>query len=220
MVDKVRGVKLREAGRTYQEIAEALGCSVQWCKVNLKSVPKNTKEISLLEKCITLAQRDEGMTTLELRYCIIEFYPEYSDESGFTEEGLKLYKKIKTKVREKEGTIIRPVWMVPSNVDAVFKAVIHAVDNLDRRVDEEIQDVLKTINPSSKDWNYAYKSLENQIFNLSHLGRYFSKKDVASQISALEETIIELRKRVPQVNTEPVKSEPFVLDLETEKKVF
>jgi hypothetical protein len=220
MVDKERGIILREQGKTYQEIAETLGCSMQWCKTNLKNVPKNTKELDLVKKCIVLAQRPEGMSTLELRYCLVEYYPEHQDEDGLTEDGLRLYKKVKNKVREKEGTVIRPVWLIPSNVDSIFKAVIQAVDNIDRRVDEEIQDIMKLVSPESKDRGYVYKSLENQLFNLSHLGRYFSKKDIGSVISALEVTIVELRKRVPQVSIEDKRIEVFDVDDETEKQIY
>ena len=220
MIDKEKAIDLRRDGLTYQQIAQIMGCSVQWCKTNLKDVPKNTKELSLLEKCIIMAKRPEGMSTLDLRYRIIQDYPELNTEDGLTEDGLKLYKKLKIKIRENGGTLIRPAWLKPDNVDSIFKAVIQAVDNLDRRVDEEIQDVLAIISPPEKDRQYVYKSLENQIFNLTHIGRYFSKKDVGTVIAALEETVIELRKRVPQVDPIRHTTEQFELDHETEEKIL
>lgn len=38
MVDKIKAVQLRQDGLTYPEIAELLGCSLGWCKVNLNGV--------------------------------------------------------------------------------------------------------------------------------------------------------------------------------------
>lgn len=220
MIDKQKATELRQEGLSYQEIAKILGCSIQWCKVNLKNVQKNTKEKELIEKCIELGLRPEGISTIEIRHQIVKSYPEMSESGGLTEDGLKMYKKIKVKIREKDGTIVRPAWLVPTNVDQVFKAVIQAVDNIDRRVDEEIRGVMRVINPSIKESEFVYKSLESQIFNLTHLGRFFSKKEIGVIISSLENTIIELRKRVPQEPHEFKQIDLMDLDDDTKEKIF
>lgn len=44
MVDKVRGIALRESGMSYAEIATTLGCSVAWCRLYLKGVDKGIRE--------------------------------------------------------------------------------------------------------------------------------------------------------------------------------
>lgn len=220
MVNKQEAIKLRELGLGYKEIAEKLGCSVQWCKVNLKDVQKNTKESNLTEKCISLGLRPEGITTVEIRKTLVSEYDVTDTEGGLTDEGLRLYKKIKTKVREKEGTIVRPAWMVPEHVDEVFKAVLQAVDNIDRRIDEEIVDVISVINPSKEDYDSTYKSLQSQIFNLTYVGRSFSKKEYESILSSLEQTVIELRKRVKQLELDRVTVEEFELDEECKSRLF
>ena len=220
MIDKQEATKLREMGLGYKEIASKLGCSVQWCKVNLKDVQKNTKESKLIEKCIALGLRPQGITTVEIRKALVSEYDVRDNDGGLTEEGLRLYKKIKTKVREKDGTIVRPAWMVPEHVDEVFKAVLQAVDNIDRRIDEEIVDVISVINPSKEDYDSTYKSLQNQIFNLTYIGRSFSKKDYEGILSSLEEIVIELRKRVKQLDVEKKTTEKFIVDEETELNIY
>lgn len=220
MVNKQEAIKLRELGLGYKEIAEKLGCSVQWCKVNLKDVQKNTKESNLIEKCIALGLRPQGITTVEIRKALVSVYDVTDDEGGLTDEGLRLYKKIKTKVREKEGTIVRPAWMVPEHVDEVFRAVLQAVDNIDRRIDEEIVDVISVINPSKEDYDSTYKSLQNQIFNLTYVGRSFSKKEYEGILSSLEQTVIALKKRVKQLEVENREIECFKLDGEYESKIY
>lgn len=41
-VDKQKALELREQGKSYAEISEELGCSIDWCKRNLKGI-KGTK---------------------------------------------------------------------------------------------------------------------------------------------------------------------------------
>ena len=220
MIDKEEAIKLRELGLGYKEISIKIGCSVQWCKVNLKDVQKNTKELRLIEKCIQLGLRPHGITTVELRKELTSEYNVTGEEGELTEDGLKLYKKIKNKVREKEGTIVRPPWMTPDRVDSVFKAVLQAVDNIDRRIEEELLAVVSVINPYDHDFDSTYKSLQAQVFNLTHLGRFFTKKDIGVAISSLESTVNELRKRVKQLETEKKELETFVIDTDTESKMY
>ena len=47
-IDKQQAIILREQGKSYQEIAQQLGCSIPWCKANLKHVPKGYDKTSTL----------------------------------------------------------------------------------------------------------------------------------------------------------------------------
>ena len=38
MVDKHKAIKLRQDGYQYKDIAAELGCSLAWCKQNLKHI--------------------------------------------------------------------------------------------------------------------------------------------------------------------------------------
>ena len=38
MIDKTKAIELRKQGKQYAEIVEILGCSLSWCKQNLKDV--------------------------------------------------------------------------------------------------------------------------------------------------------------------------------------
>lgn len=38
MIDKELAVKLRKQGLTYKQVADTVGCSVEWCKKNLVGV--------------------------------------------------------------------------------------------------------------------------------------------------------------------------------------
>jgi len=38
MIDKTKAIELRKQGKQYSDISEILGCSLSWCKQNLKDV--------------------------------------------------------------------------------------------------------------------------------------------------------------------------------------
>lgn len=44
-VDKQKAQQLRELGWSYQQIADYLKCSFQWCAINLKDVKPNEEMI-------------------------------------------------------------------------------------------------------------------------------------------------------------------------------
>lgn len=61
MVDKNKAVELRNLGHNYQEISDKVGCSVDWCKRNLKGVTKGAslKEVIKLHE-VYVAYSKEG----------------------------------------------------------------------------------------------------------------------------------------------------------------
>lgn len=50
MVNKDEAIKLRLSGKNYQEISNMLGCSVDWCKVNLKGYKKPSTVLNTAKK--------------------------------------------------------------------------------------------------------------------------------------------------------------------------
>lgn len=64
MIDKERAIALRQAGRSYTDIALILKCSESWCKLYLKDVVRGKREepdaevvrqkiIEIMEEAIT-----------------------------------------------------------------------------------------------------------------------------------------------------------------------
>lgn len=60
MVDKLEAIRLRKMGKSYKSIAESVGCSEAWCKINLKGVKQ---EFAITESDI--AVRDYAISVLE-----------------------------------------------------------------------------------------------------------------------------------------------------------
>ena len=50
-VDKQKAQQLRELGWSYQQIADYLDCSFQWCAINLKDVKPNEEMIKESAEC-------------------------------------------------------------------------------------------------------------------------------------------------------------------------
>jgi hypothetical protein len=98
-----RAKAFRAAGKTYKQISELTGLSVDWCKKNLKVV--QVKNDDLLEELITLATRPEGCTSYEATTLI------FSHRKG-TPMTAEACKNIKDKAkRRNKDVLFRPAWM-------------------------------------------------------------------------------------------------------------
>lgn len=198
-IDKEKAAQLRQQGFSYKEIASFLKCSEIWCKTNLKGVPKGSKEDQLKMTCTNIAKQPEGVDNYTLIGEIIKVFPEHFKDNSLTDEGLLLLKRIKHHIKKEEGTLIRPTWLKPHHADDLFTSIIKIVDNLDRRVDEEIMEVISRVNPGKESIASMYKSIERQVFMLSSFGRQFHKQNIPELIASLEKTVEELKKRCPDV---------------------
>lgn len=93
---------LRQQGKTYKQIAEETGLSIDWCKKNLKVVKVND---DLLEALIALATRPGGCTSYEATTLI------FSHKKGVPMSS-EACKNIKDKAkRRNKDVLFRPAWM-------------------------------------------------------------------------------------------------------------
>lgn len=214
-VDKEKAKTLRQMGLNYQDIANEIGCSLDWCKRNLKGVPKGSKEDQLKRICVDLAKQPRGVDNYTLIGEIIKVFPEHFKDNSLTDGGLLLLKRLKYHIKKEEGTLIRPTWLKPHHADDLFTSIIKIVDNLDRRMDEEIMELIDRVNPEKKEISSMYKSIERQVFMLSSFGRQFHKQNIPELIASLEKTVEELKKRCPDVQKK-VTYEPSLLDISDE----
>jgi len=189
MVDKQKAIKLRENGCTYTQISEQLGCSVDWCKRNLKGVKKNTTEIDILSECMTLALSNTGITNNEIQYIITKHIPtltEYKDIEP-------VYKRIKRKIQQNKQAIIRPVWMNYKTPQTSFSSVLLSVNALNERIDDEINNIRRELQLGEE---YT-KPLKFAVFSLSQIGELFTGRPVDSVLSYLHDTIDKLQSANP-----------------------
>lgn len=144
MIDLEKAKVLREQGYTYQEIAEKLGCSVDWCKRNLKGVSKNTQEKKAIDKATKIAQSNEGITNGEIRQLVQIVYP-YEEAKEYATTEAKAMARFKAAINKAENTLIRPYWMKPQEAHYSLKLILAAVDNINQSMTTEVDYIRKQL---------------------------------------------------------------------------
>lgn len=161
MIDKQKATLLREQGSSYQEIADELGCSLDWCKRNLQGISKNSKEKDAIAQAIVLAQSTDGITNGEIRKLIYSIYPKENTEE-YEEFEKKVISRFKVAIRKVDSTVIRPYWMHPQNAKQSVNLMLSAVDNLYMHLESEIDYIRKTL-----DYDESYdKSIRYALVKL------------------------------------------------------
>lgn len=190
-IDKQSAQKMREAGHTYKHIAQTLGCSEDWCKRNLSSITKNTKEKEILEQIKNLAQSKEGVTNQEIRNTIRIYYPNtFSKEDKAVED--KMFNKLKSQLRKEDKCLIRPYWLQPDKPNDSFIALMQATQVVSDRIEEE---VCYFLNLFQLDNSYA-NSVRWAIVSLTYAGSKFGNgTDAQTTIDNLEKLVHELEER-------------------------
>lgn len=191
MIDKVKAKELREQGLAYTEIATILDCSVIWCKKNLRGVSKNQPEQAMISSVLVpLAQSNSMLTNGQIRKEVRTIYPNDFTKAQQDREDASM-QRVRTKVKQSKGAMVRPYWMLPTASLAVLYSVIREAQAMDDRMQEAI-DVLRS--EHSMDETYV-KSLRYAINDLTLAGT--NSEPLQSKIDRLESIAIELCRRNP-----------------------
>jgi hypothetical protein len=193
MVDKKAAKELRELGMTYGNIAKTLGCSLDWCKVNLKGVSKNTEEAATIKELVKKAKSKQGVSTKEVWQSMKALHP--NDISLNNKENKQMDTKnisrFKYKITKEDSTVIRPDWMQPKDARAIYRRVIEAVTSIDERVYEAVQDIIYEFDMDSS----HIKGLTKTITELSYGGSLINPIDLSQRLENLQDTADELERR-------------------------
>lgn len=134
-IDKSKAIQLRLDGMSLQQIADTLGCSLAWCKVNLKGIKQIDTDKPLIDAIRKAGRLPHGTTTGEIKNMCREAYP--------TMAGSELADKIeKVKKAAKRGckdVIIRPYWMLPF----CAKDCTNSIMEMAQSIHEEISHLAK-----------------------------------------------------------------------------
>jgi predicted transcriptional regulator len=217
-VDIKQAQKLREEGCTYKEIAQTLGCSEAWCKQNLKSVVKNSKDDEILTQAIELAQSTNGVTNIEIRKLIRTLYTNtYCKEDKQRED--KIFNRIKSKLRKMDGCVVRPYWLQPQQASESFTALMQATKLISDRIEEEVAYFIHLFNLDS---SYA-NSVRWAIVSLTYVGdKLGGGTDAQSTIDNLEHLvhILESRNKLLNDNSNTYVKKDILFDAYREKSIF
>lgn len=126
---KEEAVALRQQGKTYAEISEQVGVSLDWCKRNLKSVRQEEKlkfeALYAKGKSSTGVSRTEVFNTLNLSA---------QDKSQHNKLLSSAVKRIRANNKE---NIVRPDWMIPTAARFCTDTIVGLSMDIEERCDEE-----------------------------------------------------------------------------------
>lgn len=109
-IDIEKARKLRADGLTHQQVADEMGCSLAWCKANLKGTKQVNEDKSIIDAVRKLGRSKNGVTTGEIKLLIVQQYPNL--------EGKELTNKVadikRAAKRDHKDVIVRPYWMLPT----------------------------------------------------------------------------------------------------------
>lgn len=109
-IDKKLAQQLRLEGKSLQEVADTLGCSLGWCKANLKGVKQPNKDKALIESIRQLGRSENGVTTGEIKMLTSNHYPALKGDDLETK-----VTNIKRSARKGHSdVVVRPYWMLPN----------------------------------------------------------------------------------------------------------
>jgi len=108
-VDRELAQKYREEGKTLQEVAELVGCSLAWCKANLKGTKAPSKDKALVEDVRKAGKRTEGITSAEVKFMVRGVYSNLKGKD--LEDKVNDIKRAAR--RGNPDVLIRPYWMLP-----------------------------------------------------------------------------------------------------------
>lgn len=170
---KDEALKLREEGKTYKDISEALGVSVDWCKRNLKGTKKDHPDKPLIQALVRISTRSGGCTDKE---AIAMMFKHYNDHRGGTKPNIYEIKKAVRKVAP--DAIFIPSWMSMENPHSSFETLITEVNSLYEHVEDRIQEFISKY--SDVDPNSLRRELCYLLFPFS------STESVTSRLERFE----------------------------------
>ena len=198
-----KATALRQQGKTYKEISEALNISERWCKANLSNITKTEDEIfnSLCEKSKT----PTGVSKSEVAksYSLYELPKE------------EIHKVLNSKVKkirakDKVQNIVRPDWMLPDMAEYITQQVLDNSIILEERCNEaafELWCALKVVKQDTSKIPSVSK-IKSAIMSIAATACSTapgSTERLKNWLYSLEKTAVELGKRNPEVKVKVLK---------------
>lgn len=192
-IDLEQATFLRKQGLSYSAIAKEMNCSLDWCKRNLSGVQKNVKENDTIKVLVAKAKSTRGITSGEIARKAAEITPinpDWTDKEKSQNEA-KVMQRLRTKVKAVDDTVVRPYWMKPEESHKSLQLVLQAVNLIDERIYEQVQDIIQELN---LDQTYI-DSLTRAITQMSYGGNLLQHVSLKQLTESYTKTADELEKR-------------------------
>lgn len=151
MVNKEEALNLRLEGKTYQQISEILGCSLDWCKRNLKGTKR--KDISeedynnLINKGRSFDCVTKGEIISKVNVSPSDSYKEYNKEA------VRTANRVRRKLAKEGDVIVRQAWIHPARAKFSYDNMLMYINMLNDTLDEYVRSHLYEVGFDNED-NY------------------------------------------------------------------
>ena len=204
-VDKNKATTLKEQGKTYAEIAEELGCSVGWCKHNLKDTVKNKEGKEMLQKYIDCSKSKQTITTGQIKRMLTVDFSEQLKSMQEDEVDDFLNAKVtmvKRKIAEAGGHV-RPHWMHPEHSRQSMRRMLDLVNDFDSRLYEMLEEFKYDMQDlTGEDIPFLELSAIGTLKMLSQLG---TDKCGASKVASICENLTATVEHMEQLHMNQTK---------------
>lgn len=184
MVNKEEALNLRLEGKTYQQISEILGCSLDWCKRNLKGTKR--KDISeedynnLINKGRSFDCVTKGEIISKVNVSPSDSYKEYNKEA------VRTANRVRRKLAKEGDVIVRQAWIHPARAKFSYDNMIMYINMLNDTLDEYVRSHLYEVGFDNED-NYN-ATLAFMVMN-SQFGQRIQKNYSTAIFDSIHNTV-------------------------------
>lgn len=189
-IDKQKALELREQGKTYQEISTELGCSLDWCKRNLKGTKR--KDISeedynnLTNKGRSFDCVTKGEIISKVNVSSNDNYKEYNKEA------LLAANRVRRKLAKEGDVIVRQAWIHPARAKFSYDNMLMYINMLNDVLDEYVRSHLAESGFENED-NYN-ATLAFMVTN-SQFGQRIHRNYSSGVFEAIQNTVDSIEER-------------------------
>lgn len=184
MVNKEEALNLRLDGKTYQQISEILGCSLDWCKRNLKGTKR--KDISeedynnLINKGRSFDCVTKGEIISKVNVSPSDSYKEYNKEA------VRTANRVRRKLAKEGDVIVRQAWIHPARAKFSYDNMLMYINMLNDTLDEYVRSHLYEVGFDNED-NYN-ATLAFMVMN-SQFGQRVQKNYSTAVFDSIHKTV-------------------------------
>lgn len=184
MVNKEEALNLRLEGKTYQQISEILGCSLDWCKRNLKGTKR--KDISeedynnLINKGRSFDCVTKGEIISKVNVSPSDSYKEYNKEA------VRTANRVRRKLAKEGDVIVRQAWIHPARAKFSYDNMLMYINMLNDTLDEYVRSHLYEVGFDNED-NYN-ATLAFMVMN-SQFGQRIQKNYSTAIFDSIHNTV-------------------------------
>lgn len=188
-VDKELAIKLRLQGKTYDQICEAVGCTLDWCKYHLKGLKRKDITESDFKELVAKGRSPDCVTPSDINNKLIITEGETTIETKKIKRNTS--RRVSEKLKAEEGVIVRQRWIHPKNATDSYNNMLSYINMLNDTLDEYVRSYLYEVGFSdTKEYDSALAFMVNNSQYGQRILRGYPNgvfESLANSVEAIEE---------------------------------